>query len=241
MPRLLLALATVVAATAVAVPLAQADPPWSAPAPLAGSAGAGTPVAFTSAGRAVALTPADRSAGAGSQLVPLAADGTPGTPQHLALAAGLLATFAHDSVVVTGSSMTSSGSVGPHSTTLVASGTPDGVGTPRALPGTTDQRPAALAADARGDVALVTLGAAGRARDRVVWLRRAGGAFRAVLRIHVTERARGATVAVGPTGDVLVVYEDRHHVYARHRGASGRWGAAHVLGAGVQSALQAAI
>ena len=37
------------------------------------------------------------------------------------------------------------------------------------------------------------------------------------------------------------MWEDRHEVFARHRGTSGSWGAVHTLGPGVQSNLQAAM
>jgi hypothetical protein len=49
------------------------------------------------------------------------------------------------------------------------------------------------------------------------------------------------TVAVSPDGQLLVVWEDRHEVFARHRGTSGTWGATHTLGPGIQSDLQAAM
>jgi hypothetical protein len=62
-----------------------------------------------------------------------------------------------------------------------------------------------------------------------------------VLTLSVSPTARDATVALGPAGDLLVVWEDRHEIFVRHRGTSGRWGAVHRLGPGVQSNLQAAI
>ena len=62
-----------------------------------------------------------------------------------------------------------------------------------------------------------------------------------MLTINVGSTARDVTVAVSPDGQLLVVWEDRHEVFARHRGARGRWGAAHTLGPGVQSNLQAAM
>jgi hypothetical protein len=242
MPRRPFTLLLALLAAAAALPAAaHADPPWSPPVPVEGTGGYGTPVVFTAAGNGVTLTPADRSTGTSSRLTPLGDDGTPGAPQGLDPASGLLATYAQNRIVVAGSSVTSPGVIGQNSATLVAFGTPGGVATPRALPGTTHQRPAALAADARGDVALVTLGGTGSARDRVVWVRRAGGSgFAQALRIHVGTRARDATVAVGPKGDLLVVWEDDHEIFARHRGARS-WGSVHRLGPGVQSQLQAAI
>src|SRR3954471_2519383 len=52
---------------------------------------------------------------------------------------------------------------------------------------------------------------------------------------------RAARGAATPPGRRLVVWEDRHEVSARHRGARGTWGAVHTLGPGVQSNLQAAM
>ena len=48
-------------------------------------------------------------------------------------------------------------------------------------------------------------------------------------------------MALSPDGQLLVAWEDRHEVFARHRGTSGSWGAVHTLGPGVQSNLQAAM
>jgi hypothetical protein len=62
-----------------------------------------------------------------------------------------------------------------------------------------------------------------------------------VLTIAVGSTARDVTVAVSPDGQLLVVWEDRHEVFARHRGARGSWGAVHTLGPGIQSNLQAAM
>jgi hypothetical protein len=96
-----------------------------------------------------------------------------------------------------------------------------------------------LAGNARGDLAVVTGDAS---RVRTVYERSAGtGSFRVALRISVSNRARGATVAVGPKGDVLVVWEDNHVIFARHLGTTGHAGAVHRIGDGVQSQLQAAI
>jgi hypothetical protein len=65
--------------------------------------------------------------------------------------------------------------------------------------------------------------------------------FRVALRIPVGSRARGATVALGPKRDALVVWEDNHVIFARHLGPTGHAGPVHRIGAGVQSELQAAI
>ena len=92
--------------------------------------------------------------------------------------------------------------------------------------------------NARGDVALSTRGL----RSRLIFLRRKGTTtFSRVLTINVSSNARDVTVALSPDGQLLVVWEDRHEVFARHRGTSGSWGAVHTLGPGVQSNLQAAM
>jgi hypothetical protein len=119
-------------------------------------------------------------------------------------------------------------------TTSAASGTP----VLRTLQGTQSQNVTALVGNARGDVALSTRGL----RSRLVFLRRKGATtFSRVLTINVSSTARGVTVALSPDGQLLVVWEDRHEVFARHRGAGGTWGAVHTLGPGVQSDLQAAM
>jgi hypothetical protein len=78
---------------------------------------------------------------------------------------------------------------------------------------------------------------------RTLYLRRAGSTtFRVVLKIPVSRtQARDATVALGPKGDVLVAWEDKHVIFARHLGPTGNAGAVHRIGDGVQSNLQAAI
>jgi hypothetical protein len=109
---------------------------------------------------------------------------------------------------------------------------------PATLSGTQGQNVTALVGNARGEVALATRGL----RTRLIYLRRKGtSTFSRVLTINVSSTARGVTVAVSPDGQLLVVWEDRHEVFARHRGARGTWGAAHTLGPGIQSDLQAAM
>jgi hypothetical protein len=46
---------------------------------------------------------------------------------------------------------------------------------------------------------------------------------------------------MSPDGQLLVVWEEHHEVFARHRGARGTWGSVHPLGPGVQCNLQAAM
>jgi len=97
MSRLLVLLLTAAALAAPAT--AVAAPPWSAPATIPGALGSSTPIVVTPAGTAVLLAPISRTAagssgGPPSELVPLAADGQPGTAQPVAIAAGLLTTYA---------------------------------------------------------------------------------------------------------------------------------------------------
>jgi hypothetical protein len=241
MSRLALVLLTAAALAAPATALAA--PPWSAPATIPGALGSSTPVVVTPAGAAAVLVPISRTAAGSSgwpasALVVLAADGQPGTAQPVALAAGLLTTYAKNHVAVAGSTLVD-GTITDRSQSTVALGTAGALGAAHGLSGSTGQHVMGLAGNARGDLAVVTGDAS---RVRTVYVRRAGAtSFRVALRISVTNRARGATVAVGPKGDVLVVWEDKHEIFARHLGTTGHAGALHRIGDGVQSQLQAAI
>jgi hypothetical protein len=242
MSRLVLMLLT--AAVLAAPATALGAPPWSAPATIPNALGSSTPIVVTPAGTAVLLAPISRtdlgsSGGPPSELVPIAANGQPGTPQPVAIAAGLLTTYAKTRVAIAGSTLVD-GTITDQSHATVALGTAGGaLGAPRGLSGSTGQRVMGLAGNARGDLAVVTGDAS---HVRTVYVRRAGTtSFRVALRIAVTSRARGATVAVGPHGDVLVVWEDDHEIFARHVGSTGHAGAVHRIGDGVQSQLQAAI
>jgi hypothetical protein len=228
----------------LAVPAAAlAAPPWSAPVNVPGVIGQATPVAVTPSGAAALLAQVSRTAlgstgGPASEVIPLGADGTPGAAHPVALAAGLLTTYAKGHIAVAGSTLVD-GTITDRSHATVALGTPSAPGTPRGLPGSTGQHVFGLAGNVRGDVAVVTGDAS---HVRTLYLRRAGTTtFRVALRIPVGSRARGATVALGPKGDVLVVWEDNHHIFARHLGPTGHAGAVHQIGDGVQSELQAAI
>jgi hypothetical protein len=151
----------------------------------------------------------------------------------------LVADYAKDSLAIAGTSIGQSGTV--DDTSRVRAGTVSGAGGApalRTLSGTQSQNVSALDGNAGGDVAFVTRGAS----SRLVFLRRHGASsFTRVLTISSTSQARDITVALGAGGDVLVVWEDRHEVMARHRGVHGSWGSVHLLGAGVQSHLQAAV
>jgi hypothetical protein len=238
LPLLLIVAALAAPATALAAS------PWSAPATIPNALGSSTPVVVTPAGTAELLAPISRTAagssgGPPSELVPLAANGQPGTAQPVAIAAGLLTTYAGNHIAIAGSTLVD-GTITDRSHSTVALGTAGGaLGAAHGLSASTGQHVMGLAGSARGDLAVVT-GDASHART--VYVRRAGTtSFRVALRIAVSSTARGATVAVGPKGDVLVVWEDDHDIFARHIGPTGHAGAVHRLGDGVQSQLQAAI
>jgi hypothetical protein len=241
MPRIAILLTSIVLVAAPASALAAA--PWSAPATVPGAIGQPTPVVVTPSGAAALLAGVSRDAPGSTQtpseLVPLSPDGQPGTPHPVSVAAGQLATYATGHIAVAGSPI-HDGTIDEHSHVAVALGTPAHLGSARGLTGSTGQNLFAVAGNVRGDVAVVT----GNANSvRTLYLRRAGSTvFRVALKIPISrDRARGATVALGPKGDVLVVWEDNHVIFARHLGPTGHAGAVHRIGDGVQSSLQAAI
>jgi hypothetical protein len=238
-----IALLLILIALVVAPSTALAAAPWSAPATVPGAIGQTTPVVVTPSGTAALLAGVSRNAPGSTQtpseLMSLSPDGQPGTPQPVSVAAGQLATYAKGRIVVPGSTL-HDGTIDDHSHVAVAVGTPGQLGSARGLTGSTGQNLFAVAGNVRGDVAVLT----GNANSvRTLYVRRAGSTvFRVALKIPVSrDRARGATVALGPKGDVLVVWEDNHVIFARHLGPTGHAGAVHRIGDGVQSNLQAAI
>jgi hypothetical protein len=236
---LLLTLIAFVAAPATALAAA----PWSSPTLVPGAIGQDTPVVVTPSGSAALLAGVSRDAlgstGGASEIVALDANGQPGTPRPVALAAGLLTTYAKGHIAAAGSTL-HNGTIDDHSHATVALGTPTNLGSARGLTGSTGQHVFGIAGNLRGDIAVVTGDAS---HVRTVYVRRAGSTtFRVALKFPITrDHARGATVAVGPKGDVLVVWEDNHVIFARHIGPTGHAGPAHRIGDGVQSQLQAAI
>jgi hypothetical protein len=236
------------ALTLLPAAVAHADAPWSAPSTIPGAAAQSAPLVLTRSGNGVLIDGANRAPnppagteGAPSVLVPLSGDGRlRGTVHALPLAAAQLATYASDRIVVAGSTLDAQGTISDRSHVQVGFGSAGGdLGRLRDLSGSTGEHVFALSSSKAGDVGLVT----GDTKRRRVWVRRHGGSatFRLVLTINVTNRARGATIAVGSTGDALVVWEDQHHVYARHIGPSGGLGKTAHVGDGVQSHLQAAV
>ena len=238
LPLLLTAAALAAPATALAAP------PWSAPATIPNALGSSTPLVVTPAGTAVLLAPISRTAagspaGPPSELVALSPNGEPGAAQTVNVAAGLLTAYAKNHVAIAGSTLVD-GTITDRSHSTVALGTAGGaLAAAHGLSGSTGQHVMGLAGSARGDLAVVTGDAS---HVRTLYVRRAGAtSFRVALRIAVGSTARGATVGVGPKGDVLVVWEDKHEIFARHLGSTGHAGAVHRIGDGVQSQPQAAI
>src|SRR4029450_9631872 len=108
MTRICLLLAVV--ALAALPPAAAAAPPWSAPLTIPNALGSSTPVVVTPSGAAALLAPVSRPAAGGSPQIPsepapLGPDGQLGTPQPVAVAAGLLETYAKGHIAVAGSTL----------------------------------------------------------------------------------------------------------------------------------------
>ena len=232
------------AAGALALPAAaSAAAPWSAPATIPGATGSPTRSVVTGAGNAVVLSGQVRGPGHGpTQLARVGPDGSVTSTRSLSFVATALETYGRDRIVVAGRTLATTGpytgTIGDISKIVTRSGTPADLGPARIVAGTKGRQLYALATNSAGLTALVI----GTLRTRTVLVRRPSSTtFRARLRIRVGPRARGATVAVGDAGDVLVVYEDEHEVRARHIGPRGSAGRVHRLGAGVQSDLQAIV
>ena len=229
-------LAAACAAAALTPASALADAPWTTPTTVPGGFGYRAQLVFTKSGQAALVTDAP---GSRTLIAAVGDDGRPGTPRTLSLSSALLTAYGNGAIAVAGTRTATTAAQARSAPVELWTGIPaHGIATVRALPGTAGQQLFALTGN--GDtVALVTATATGQ-RERIVWVRH-GGTLRRVLTIRVGSRARGATVAVGAKGDILVVWEDNHTIYSRHRGASGRWAAVHKLGPGVQSSLQAVV
>ena len=239
MPRRRALLAALVV-LGVGAPAAWADPPWTVPAVVPGAFSAPGGVVFTAAGHGLIAGPAlDSLAEHPTLVTPLDAAGRMGTGRPVAIFAGRLVTYGADGLALIGTRAAQTSAQADAAPVLVATGkgATGAFGTPRALPGTAGQQVLAVAGSARGTIALVT-GTGSGPRERIVWAGAGGATLRRVLTIHVGTQARGASVAVGSHGDLLVAYEDAHTIFSRHVGPTGHTAAAHKLGAGVQSELQ---
>lgn len=240
-------LAAAAAATAaLAAPgLASAAAPWTAPATIPGAAPAPAPLLLTGDGRGLLFPSTDRSAaapaGAPTEIVSLnpATGAANGAPRPLGIASVLADAYARDHYVIAGSTLDADGTISDRSHVQVGFGTGGGdVGRLRGLTDSTGEHAFALDANSDGVVALVL----GNTKERRLLVRRPNGAgFVQAFSTKVGSQGRGATVAVGAKGDVLMVWENEHHIFARHVGPSGSVGAVHQIGDGVQSHLQAAV
>jgi hypothetical protein len=237
--------AVLVAVAAIIPAGASADAPWSAPAPVDGVSSTTTLLTTQIGGRVLVGASSSTSLASPTVVARVQADGSTSRRQTLAIAYAKAATFRRAGVVVAGSRPALTSGAASKAAIVVALGSVrgiHGVGTPRALPGTGGQWVAAVAGHpASATIALVTASMfGGGTPTRTVWLYR-GGAFHRALTFRPQTDARDAAVAVGAHGDVLVAWQGRRTISARHFGPTGRAGAVHRLGAGVQSALQARI
>jgi hypothetical protein len=240
----LLRVLAVLAASAAAVPaVALADPPWRAPLPVDPVSSTTTLLTPQTGGPILVGASSSRSLASPTVVARVQADGSTARRQTLAIAYAKAATFGRAGIVVAGSRPALTSDAAAKAPVVVALGSARGihaVGTSRALPGSRGQAVSSVGGNpASGTVAVVTASMYGRgAPTRTVWLYR-GGRLRRALTFSAGTNARDTAVAVGARGDVLVAWQARRAIYARHLGPSGHAGAAHRLGSGAQSALQA--
>jgi hypothetical protein len=229
----------VLAVAALAAPAAaSAAPPWSPPRPAEGVATADTLLTTARGDRVLVGASPERSLASPTVLATLGPDGAETGRQRVRIASARATAFG-DRIVVAGSRPATTTRGAERAPVLVALGRPGAVGTPRALPGTRGQWVSSLAA--RGStVAVVTGTMYGRgAPRRSLWTRRNGRAFRRVITFRPGSLSRDTAVAVGPRGDVLLVWQARRTIRARYFSPSGRRGRVRTLGRGIQSSLQA--
>jgi hypothetical protein len=229
-------------ATAAALPTAaSAAAPWTVPATVPGAASAPAPLVVTGDGRAIVFPSGDTDSAAPSAIAPLdpATGATLGAPRPLSIASVMAQAYARGHYVIAGSTLDSRGTISDKSHVQVGYGTSGGdVGPLKGITGSTGEHAFGLAANDDGVVAIVL----GNTKERRLLIRRPNGrGFVQAFSTKVGSQGRGATVAVGARGDVLVLWENEHHIYARHVGPSGGVGAVHHIGDGVQSHLQAAV
>jgi hypothetical protein len=239
-------IAAALVAVALAVPAtASAAAPWSDPVTILGAAATPAPLIVTQAGHALAFPSTDRSpaapAGAVTEIAPLnPTTGVPvGTIRGIPIADVMASAYARDHWVLAGSTLDSAGTISDKSHVQVGYGSGQSdLGPLKGIPGSTGEHAFALAANDDGVVAIVL----GTTTERRLLVRRPEGrGFVQAFKTSVTSQGRDATVAVGAKGDILMVWEDQHQIYARHVGTSGGVGAVHHIGDGIQSHLQAAV
>jgi hypothetical protein len=234
-----LSTALTAATLAASASAAHAAAPWTAPVTIPGAGSPPAPLIATGDGRAVAFPAA---AGPVTQITPLdPATGAPlaGRVQAVRLADAHAVAYARGHYVLAGSTPDAQNTISDRSHVQLGYGTSGGdVGPLKGIAGSTGERVFALDANSDGVVAVLL----GNTKERRLLIRRPNGrGLVEAFGTKVGSQGRGATVAVGAQGDVLVVWENAHHIYARHVGPSGGVGAVHHLGDGVQSHLQAAV
>lgn len=230
------AAATALAASASA---AHAAAPWASPVTVPGAGSQPAPLIATGDGHAIAFPGA---AGPVTQITPLdPATGAPvaGHAESVRLADAHAVAYARGHYVLAGSTLDADGTISDRSHVQLGYGTSGGdIGPLKGISGSTGERVFALDANDDGVVAVLL----GNTKERRLLIRRPNGrGLVEAFSTKVGSQGRGATVAVGATGDVLVVWENAHDIYARHVGPSGGVGAVHDIGDGVQSHLQAAV
>ena len=229
----------VLAVAALAAPAtASAAPPWSPPQAAPGVGGGDRLLTTAGGDRVLVGVAPERSPATQTVLATLGPDGAQ-TGRQLVRIENARTTVAGDRIVVAGSRPVRNARGAERAPVLVASGPPGAVGAPRPLPGTRGQSVSSVAA--RGStVAVVTASMRHRGvTTRSLWTRRGNRVFRRLLTFRPGPWARDTAVAIGPRGDVLLVWQERRAIRARHFSPSGRRGPLRTLGRGVQSALQA--
>jgi hypothetical protein len=226
--------ALLLAAFAALPASAAAAAPWSPPRPAAGVTGVDGLLTTAGGARVLFGVSPTRSL---AVLAALGEDGTETGRQQLTIEHAR-ATTSGERIVVAGSRPAATARAAERAPVLVASGLAGAVGAPRALPGTRGRWVSSLAGNGR-TVALVTANMYYRGvNERTLWIRRGGG-FRRALTVRPGPSARDTAVAVGPRGDVLLVWHERRAIRALHVSRTGRAGRIQRIGTGVQSALQA--
>ncbi|WP_445151010.1 hypothetical protein [Baekduia sp. Peel2402] len=238
LPAAAAAVLTAAVALGASAASAAAAAPWTSPVTTPGASATPAPLIITTNGHALAFP---SSSTAPTQIVPLdLASGAPnGTIRPITIASTMAAAYARDHWVLAGSTLDSRGTISDKSHVQVGygSGASD-LGPLKGISGSTGRHAFGLAANDDGVVAIVI----GNTTERRLLIRRPDGrGFVQAFSTKVGSQGRGATVAVGAKGDVLMVWENEHHIYARHVGPSGSVGSVHHVGDGVQSHLQAAV
>ena len=209
---------------------ASAAAPWSAPATLPGAAPTPAPLIVTGDGRALAFPAADRPPPRPPAPSPRSSRWTRRRARRPARRAACVASVLADAYARDHSSSparrwTAAARSPTPATSRSATARGGGdLGPLKGIAGSTGEHAFALAANDDGVVAVVL----GNTKERRLLVRRPNGrGFVEAFSTKVGSQGRGATVAVGAKGDVLMVWENEHHIFARHVGTSGGVGAVH--------------